>query len=252
MNPTPGAGSTGIRRGRFRLLVGAASAALLAITGTTLTSTAHADPLPTGPIITTNQTGTHDGYFYAFWKDTGDAAMALGPGGQYSTRWSGVGNWFAGKGWATGGRRAFNYCGTFQPNGNSYLAVLGFTHDPYIEYYILENWGTHIPAATRMGTVVSEGGRYDIYRALRIGTPGTMPYYQYFSIRQQKRSSGTINTGDHFDAWANVGMHLGTTMGYMIMATEGIYSSGRSSITVDSDPALSPQCAPGPPSTPTP
>lgn len=250
MNETPGTGPTSPRRGRLRLMAGAACAVLLAVTGGTLATSAQADPPPAGPTITINQTGTHDGYFYAFWKDTGDAAMTLGPGGSYRARWSRINNWLGGKGWATGGRRTFSYCGTFQPGGNSYLALFGYTRDPYIEYYIIENWGTYRPTFTWMGTITSEGSAYDVYRQQRMGPPGTTPYYQYFSIRQQQRSAGTINTGDHFDAWAQRGMNLGTTMGYMIMATEGYQSSGSSSVTVDSDTTSPPWCAPGPPSTP--
>lgn len=250
MNATLGAASTNGRRGRIRTMVSAVCATILAITATVPASSAHADPHPTRPVITTNQTGTHDGYFYAFWKDTGDAAMTLGPGGHYSTRWSGINNWLGGKGWATGGRRTFNYCGTFHPTGNGYLALYGYTTDPLVEYYIVENWGTYRPTGTRMGTVVSEGGTYDIYRVQWYGPPGTPTHYQYYSVRQQRRSGGTINTGDHFDAWAAAGMNLGTTMGYMIMATEGYQSSGSSSITVDSATTVPPWCGPGRPSTP--
>ncbi|GAB3984328.1 glycoside hydrolase family 11 protein [Plantactinospora veratri] len=164
-------------------------------------------------------------------------------------RWSGINNWFGGKGWATGGRRTFTYCGTFHPGGDSYLALFGYTREPYLEYYILENWGSYRPTGTRMGAVTSADGTYDIYRVQRIGTPGTTPYYQYFSVRQQKRSSGTIDTGEHFDAWASVGMNLGTTMGYMIMATEGYQSSGWSDITVETTATRSPRCGTGPSST---
>lgn len=251
MSETPGAGSTRDRRGRIRLMVSAACATILAITATVLATNAHADTSLTRPVITTNQTGTHDGYFYAFWKDSGDAAMTLGRHGHYSTRWSNsTNNWFGGKGWETGGRRTVNYCGTFHPGGNSYLALYGYMREPFVEYYILENWGTYRPTGTPMGTFVSDGGTYDIYRVLRFGVPGTTPYYQYFNIRQEKRSGGTINTGEHFDAWTRAGMQLGTTMGYMIMATEGYQSSGWSDITVESATTRPPRCAAGPPSTP--
>jgi len=241
VSATNSTGSRSGRRGRVRFMISVAGAAMLAVAAAP--PAANADTSAACSVVTTNQTGTHDGYFYAFWKDTGDATLTLGPGGSYSTRWSGINNWFAGKGWAVGGRRTFTYHGTFHPDGNSYLALYGYTTNPYVEYYILENWGTYRPTGTYLGTLYSEGSVYEIHRVRRIGTPGTMPYDQFFSIRLQKRSSGTINTGDHFDAWARVGMHLGTDMGYMIMATEGYHSSGWSNITVNGITPAPPHCA---------
>jgi endo-1,4-beta-xylanase len=216
-----------IERATIMAIVGTACAATLALTGTALPANADAGD---GTVITTNQRGTHDGCFYWFWQDMGDASMTLSPGG-YSSRWSDVNNWIGGKGWETGGPRTFSYSGTFDPGRNGYLALYGSTTDPYIEYYVLENWGTYRPSGDFMGTVTSEGSTYDLYReAVYQNIP--FSHYRYWSIRQEKRTGGTINTGDHFDAWARAGMNLGTH-NLMVMATEGYQSSGSSDITVD-------------------
>ncbi|MDG4832902.1 glycoside hydrolase family 11 protein [Solwaraspora sp. WMMD1047] len=240
MSETPDIGSPVSRRdrrGRVRLAVGAACATLLAITVTASAPAAHAETHPTRPVINTNQTGEHGGYFYAFWKDSGDAAMTLGPGGQYSSAWNtSTNNWFGGKGWATGDRRTVHYRSTFNPNGTAYLALYGYMTDPLVEYYIMESWGIYRPTGTLMGTVVTDGGVYDIYRAMRYGPPGAPIHYQYYNIRQQKRTSGSIDTGAHFDAWADAGMTFGAKMGYMIMATEGYQSSGSSNVWVYGSP----------------
>jgi endo-1,4-beta-xylanase len=252
MNDTP----TKPRRGRLRLLLGAACATALAVTGGTLMATnAHAEADRT---LTSNATGTHNGFYFSFWKDSGNASMVLRENGRYTSSWSNnTNNWVGGKGWATGSRRTVSYSGSYNPgNNNTYLALYGWTRNPLIEYYVVENFGSYNPSsgATRLGTVTTDGGTYDILRSQRVNQPsidGTATFYQFWSVRQQKRSSGTITVATHFDAWARAGLQLGNQHSYQIMATEGYQSQGSSDITVREGGSGNPTSGPtGNPTTP--
>ena len=142
------------RRGRHRMRLfigGACAVALTVAASVTLAGTAHAEADRT---ITSNTTGTHNGFFFSYWKDSGNVTMTLGAAGQYSVQWSGINNTVVGKGWNPGSNHTVNYSGSFNCGGNCYLALYGWTTNPLIEYYIVDNFGSFNPStgATRLGS----------------------------------------------------------------------------------------------------
>jgi len=195
--------------------------------------------------VCTNQTGTHDGFFFTFWKSGGDTCMSLGKAGQYASRYALANreNLVLGKGWRTGSAsRTIGYrAAAFDAGANSYLALYGWSTDPLIEYYVVDSWGSAFTPPGHdspvLGTVTSDGGTYNIYRTRRVQQPsirGTATFDQYWSVRTSRRPIGQdsrISFANHVAAWEALGMKLGT-MNYQVMATEGFGSSGGSAVTV--------------------
>ena len=190
----------------MRLLLGAACAAVLAVAGTVTATNAYAEADRT---ITSNSTGTHNGYFYSYWKDSGNVTMTLGAGGNYSVQWNSINNSVVGKGWNPGSSHTVNYSGSFNCGGNCYLALYGWTTQPahrvlhrrelrqlQPEYAAPPGWARSPPTAAPTTSTAPSGSTSPSIN-------GTATFYQYWSVRQQQRTGGTITTANHFNAWAN-------------------------------------------------
>lgn len=208
-------------------------------------------PLPTASaatVLTENKTGTEDGYAYELWKDNGNTSMTLTGGGTFSCEWSNINNCLFRKGKKYDCTQTYDQLGNitieygvdYQPNGNSYMCVYGWTRNPLVEYYIVETWGSWRPpgATSALGTVYADGGTYDIYKTTRVNQPsidGNTTFDQYWSVRQSKPSAngtkieGTISVSQHFKAWEQVGLKMGK-MYEVALNIEGYQSSGKATV----------------------
>ena len=199
------------------------------------------------------QTGkTPDGYDYELWNQygQGNVNMDLGSNGGFSCSWSGIENCLFRTGKKLGstkkyqdyGKIQINYDVDYEPKGNSYMCVYGWTEDPTVEYYIVEAWGDWRPPGMNnsKGTVSSDGKKYDIYTSTRVNQPsihGTETFEQYWSVNQTNPAKvysmtnlqGTITVSDHFKAWEQAGMKMGL-MYEVALNIEGYKSSGSANV----------------------
>lgn len=201
-----------------------------------------------GKVYTECATGRDGEYDFELWKDRGDTTMALGEGGNFSCEWKNINNALFRRGCKYDCTKTYKELGEFtidygvdyQPDGNSYLCVYGWTRDPLIEYYIVESWGSWRPPgqAEVLGTVSVDGGVYDIYRTTRYNQPsidGTKTFDQFWSVRKTKpkadgtKIEGTISVSKHFQAWESVGLELGK-MYEVAFNVEGYQSKGKADI----------------------
>jgi endo-1,4-beta-xylanase len=194
---------------------------------------------PTGtcsePNVTvTSGSGYHCCYAYENWVKTGSCTMTLTTDG-FSVNWTGSTQFVGRKGIRPGsGSIVTTYTATFNPNGNSYLTLYGWTTEPLVEYYVVDGWGSwRPPGGTSIGTVTSDGGTYDIYKMTRTNEDsiiGKTTFPQYWSVRQQKKTTGgTITLANHIAAWAQKSMPMGTFY-EVAMTVEGYQSSGTADV----------------------
>ncbi|CAK7238554.1 hypothetical protein SEUCBS140593_010806 [Sporothrix eucalyptigena] len=168
------------------------------------------------------------------YKTGGNVNFQPGSSG-YSVTFSGAGDFVVGKGWKTGTTRNITFDGSTTRSGGTVLvSVYGWSRNPLVEYYITDyaSDGKGSAQGTKVGTVESDGSVYDIWKHTQVNQPsiaGTTTFTQYISQRRDSRpGSGTITTKTHFDAWAGLGLKLGT-MDYQVLATEGWGNAGGSS-----------------------
>lgn len=199
------------------------------------------------------QIGNKDGYDYELWNQWGQgtATMDVGSNGAFSCSWNGIENCLFRTGKKLEKTKKYgdyngmyiDYDVEYEPKGNSYMCVYGWTENPTVEYYIVEAWGSWRPPGSNepLGTVKANGHTYDIYKTIRENQPsihGTETFAQYWSVRQdnpaqnnvKKEIKGRISVSKHFDAWADAGLDMSGTMYEVALNIEGYQSNGSANV----------------------
>ena len=103
----------------------------------------------------------------------------------------------------------------------SYIGIYGWTREPLVEWYIVDNTGSeYMPgdwvaqgsSAKKHGVYDIDGAKYTVYEGDRTSysIDGDNKYFkQYFSVRTSKRDCGTIDITAHFKKWEELGMRMG-------------------------------------------
>ena len=120
--------------------------------------------------------------------------------------------------------RAITFSGTHTATaGTVTFQVYGWTTSPLIEYYVIEDYTSASQFGSPVGTLTSDGSSYNIYLTTRTNEPsiqGTSTFHQFISVRQSKRTSGTVTMANHINAWKSHNMNL-STFNFQVLSTEG-------------------------------
>ncbi|MBR1592052.1 MAG: glycoside hydrolase family 11 protein [Ruminococcus sp.] len=230
-----------MKKSIFKRLVSGAVSAFLTMAAVIPASGSAADP-------DYQNTFKKDGYDYEVWNQYGQgtADLTAGSNGTYSCSWSGIHNvlfragkkWDNNPQWDTLDGIAVDYACDYNPSGNSYLCIYGWTVDPIVEYYICDTYGSWRPPGSdfqKMGTIKVDGGTYEVYSGEHDGPsidPNVTHFKQYWSVRVDSdlRSEGTITVSDHFKAWEQYNMQMGG-LHEVALNVEGWQSSGTANVT---------------------
>lgn len=119
--------------------------------------------------------------------------------------------------------------------GFSFIGIYGWTTDPLVEYYIVEDSFGNGPAqpfnTQQRGNFTVDGGQYNIYSGARVNLPsinGNADFTQVLSVRQGPRQCGHVSISEHFRQWQRMGINLGNAKEAKVLVEAG---GGNGSIT---------------------
>jgi len=190
-----------------------------------------------------NTQGTAGGLTWSLWSNTlsSSACISTFSTPAFSARWNNNGDFLARIGLEFGSgtktydqygvmKADFAYKKTGSAGGYSYIGIYGWSTNPCVEWYIVDDrWGTmpfNAYNATQKGTATIDGETYKIFQNKTSGTGGSRcsgvsQWDQFWSIRQTARQCGTITISDHFKAWEAAGLALGGLLEAKILVETG-------------------------------
>ncbi len=185
-------------------------------------------------------------YHYEVWYQAGTNSMTYYENGTYKASWSETNDFLARVGFKYDEQHTYEELGPIDAyfrwekkgSGGSYnyIGVYGWTVDPLVEYYIVDDWYSKpvIFGGQKKGEIEIDGDTYDIYQSSRNNAPsikGVRTFPQYMSVRRKSRSCGHIDVTAHFKKWEELGMEMGKMYDAKVLIEAGTDGSGTLDVT---------------------
>jgi len=193
-----------------------------------------------------NTIDSYDDFDFELWSQNEDeVSMTLTGGGTFKCEWNDTFNVLFRMGKKLGsvknykeyGEITFEYAAEHTITGGDvlYLCVYGWTENPMKEFYVVEDHGSYRPPGGEgfVGQIEVDGGIYDVFQATRVEKPsikGTRTFQQYFSVRRDRRTEGTISLHEHFKAWEKLGLDMSGVLYEAALCIEGYEGSGKANV----------------------
>jgi len=221
---------------------------ILSLTATTLAQDFCTSATHSGTSVkeTSNKVGTIGDVGYELWSDSGNNSATFYSDGSFSCSFSNAKDYLCRSGLSFDSTKTYQEIGQMyadfklvkQDISNvdySYVGIYGWTRDPLVEYYIVDNWLSPSPPGDWVGNVKHgdfniDGAEYTVYENTRTGPSidGDTTFKQYFSIRKTPRDCGTIDISAHFAKWEELKMTMGKMHEAKILGEAGSTGAGTS------------------------
>jgi endo-1,4-beta-xylanase len=185
-----------------------------------------------GQLHSGNGTGGQGNLAWEIWSNTGEGELTTFSTPAFIATWNNSGGYLGRLGFEWGGfqgnpvphtergeiKAQFVSRKTGTAGGYSYIGMYGWTTNPCVEWYVVDDSYNNMPInpgnTTNEGDVNIDGGTYVVYTRPTTGSGGTRcsgatDWIQYYSVRRTARACGVISLSEHFRKWEELGMDMG-------------------------------------------
>jgi endo-1,4-beta-xylanase len=185
-----------------------------------------------GQLQSGNGTGGQGNLAWEIWSNTGEGELTSFSTPAFIASWNNAGGYLGRLGFEWGGfqgnpvphtergeiKAQFVSRKTGTAGGYSYIGMYGWTTNPCVEWYVVDDSYNNMPInpgnTTNEGDVNIDGGTYVVYTRPTTGSGGTRcsgatNWIQYYSVRRTARACGVISLSEHFRQWEALGMDMG-------------------------------------------
>jgi len=196
--------------------------------------------------VTGNKVGTIGSVGYEMWADSGNNSATFYSDGSFSCTFQSAKDYLCRSGLSFDSTKTHSQIGHMYADFKlvkqnisnvdySYVGIYGWSRNPLVEYYIVDNWLSQYRPGDwvgnkKHGDYTIDGAQYTVYENTRTGPSidGNTTFKQFFSIRKTARECGTIDITAHFQQWEKLGMNLGKMHEAKVLGEAGSNSSGTS------------------------